>query len=139
MIQTGMFTRKGVERVIRYAFQIAAERSRKELVSATKSNALNYSMVFWDEVFQQVAAEYPEVKTSKTHVDALAAQYVLRPESYSVVVASNLFGDILADLGGALQGSLGIPGQREPESRSSGIHRCSSPSTAPPLISRAKG
>jgi tartrate dehydrogenase/decarboxylase / D-malate dehydrogenase len=109
VMQTGMFSRKGVERVIRYAFQTAASRPRKELVSATKSNALNYSMVFWDEVFQEVAGEYPQVKTWKVHVDALAAQYVLRPESYSVVVASNLFGDILADLGGALQGSLGIP------------------------------
>ncbi|HZK67520.1 MAG TPA: tartrate dehydrogenase, partial [Chloroflexota bacterium] len=108
-IQTGVFTRKGVERVVRYGFEIAMGRPRKELVSATKSNACQYSMVFWDEVVRDVAREYPEVKVSQMHVDALAAQFVLRPETLSVVVASNLFGDILTDLGGALQGSLGIP------------------------------
>lgn len=109
VVQTGMFTRKGVERVIRYAFELAMQRPRKELVSATKSNALNYSMVFWDEVFWAVAREYPEVKASQWHTDALSAQFVRRPEAFSVVVASNLFGDILTDLAGALQGSLGIP------------------------------
>ena len=118
-LQTSVFTRTGVERVIRYAFQVAMERPRKEVVSATKSNSLQYSMVFWDEVFQQVAAEYPGVKASKSHVDALATQFVLQPEAFSVVVASNLFGDILTDLAGALQGSLGVPagGNINPEKR----------------------
>jgi tartrate dehydrogenase/decarboxylase / D-malate dehydrogenase len=118
-IQTSVFTRIGVERVIRYAFQVAMERPRKEVVSATKSNALQYSMVFWDEVFQQVASEYPQVRASKSHVDALATQFVLQPEAFSVVVASNLFGDILTDLAAALQGSLGIPagGNINPERR----------------------
>ena len=108
-IQTGVFTRQGVERVLRYAFQLAQDRPRKQLVAATKSNACQYSMVFWDEVLAELSADYPEVKASKMHVDALAAQFVLRPEALDVVVASNLFGDILTDLGGALQGGLGIP------------------------------
>ncbi|MHB8993301.1 MAG: isocitrate/isopropylmalate family dehydrogenase, partial [Chloroflexota bacterium] len=108
-IQTGVFTRQGVERVLRFAFQVAQGRPRKQLVAATKSNAQQYSMVFWDEILARVAADYPEVKATKMHVDALAAQFVLRPEAMDVVVASNLFGDILTDLGGALQGGLGIP------------------------------
>src|SRR5512133_467296 len=118
-IQSSVFTRKGVERVIRYAFELAMTRERKEVVSATKSNSLQYSMVFWDEVFGKVAAEYPEVKATKWHVDALATQFVLQPEAFSVVVASNLFGDILTDLAGALQGSLGVPagGNVNPERR----------------------
>lgn len=107
--QTSVFTRKGVERVIRYSFEVAMQRPRKELVSATKSNALNYSMVFWDEVFWALAKDYPEVKCAQWHTDALSAQFVRRPEAFSVVVASNLFGDILTDLAGALQGSLGLP------------------------------
>ncbi len=108
-LQTGVFTRQGVERVLRFAFQVAQGRPRKQLVAATKSNAQQYSMVFWDEMLAQVAADYPEVRATKMHVDALAAQFVLRPEALDVVVASNLFGDILTDLGGALQGGLGIP------------------------------
>ncbi|MGE5618885.1 MAG: tartrate dehydrogenase [Sphingomonadaceae bacterium] len=108
-IQTGVFTRHGVERVLRFAFQVAQSRPRKQLVAATKSNAQQYSMVFWDEMLAKVSADYPDVKATKMHVDALAAQFVLRPESLDVVVASNLFGDILTDLGGALQGGLGIP------------------------------
>ncbi len=118
-LQTSVFTRTGVERVVRYAFQLAMERPRKEVVSATKSNSLQYSMVFWDEVFFKIAAEYPQVKASKSHVDALATQFVLQPEAFSVVVASNLFGDILTDLAAALQGSLGVPagGNVNPERR----------------------
>lgn len=108
-IQTGVFTRAGVERVLRYAFQVAQGRPRKQLMSATKSNACQYSMVFWDEMLAKVGEEFPDVKASKSHVDALAAQFVLRPEALDVVVASNLFGDILTDLGAALQGGLGIP------------------------------
>ncbi len=107
--QVAVFSRRGVERVMRYAFELARRRPRRRLISATKSNALQYSMVFWDEIFRQVAAEYPDVSTESCHVDALAARMITRPESLDVIVASNLFGDILTDLGGALQGSLGIP------------------------------
>ncbi len=106
--QVGVFTRRGTERVMRYALEVARRRPRHRLTSATKSNALQYSMVFWDEVFRTVAADYPEVSTETCHVDALAARMVTRPESLDVIVASNLFGDILTDLGAALQGgSLG--------------------------------
>ena len=108
VIQTSLFTRRGTERVIRYAFELARGR-KKRLVSATKSNALNYSMVFWDEVTRAVAADFPDVEVSTMHVDALSARFVLAPQLLDVVVASNLFGDILTDLGGALQGSLGLP------------------------------
>ncbi|HET7087471.1 MAG TPA: tartrate dehydrogenase [Anaerolineae bacterium] len=107
--QTALFSRRGTERVIRYAFELARQRPRRKLTSATKSNALQYSMVFWDEVFAEVAADYPDVETEKWHVDALAARFVTCPQTFEVVVASNLFGDILTDLGGALQGSLGLP------------------------------
>ncbi len=118
-IQTAVFTRAGVERVLRYGFELARKRPRHELVSATKSNALQYSMVFWDEVFAELKAEYPDVSCRQYHVDALAARFITAPESLDVVVASNLFGDILTDLGGALQGSLGIPpsGNINPERR----------------------
>ena len=108
VMQTAIFTRKGTERVVRYAFDLAMKR-KKTLVSGTKSNALNYSMVFWDEVVAEVAKDYPEVSVQNQHVDALAARMVLNPQQLDVVVASNLFGDILTDLGGALQGSLGLP------------------------------
>jgi tartrate dehydrogenase/decarboxylase/D-malate dehydrogenase len=107
-VQTAVFTRPGVERVAKYALDRARER-RKTLVSATKSNALQYSAVLWDEVVAQVARDYPDVSVTSYHVDALAARFVTEPESLDVVVASNLFGDILTDLGGALQGSLGLP------------------------------
>jgi tartrate dehydrogenase/decarboxylase/D-malate dehydrogenase len=118
-IQTAVFTRSGVERVLRYGFELARKRPRHELVSATKSNALQYSMVFWDEVFAALQREYPDITCRQYHVDALAARMITAPESLDVVVASNLFGDILTDLGGALQGSLGIPpsGNINPERR----------------------
>lgn len=118
-IQTAVFTRSGVERVLRYGFELARKRPRRELVSATKSNALQYSMVFWDEVFDRLKKEYPDVACRQYHVDALAARFITAPETLDVVVASNLFGDILTDLGGALQGSLGIPpsGNINPERR----------------------
>lgn len=117
-VQTSIFTRFGTERVIRYAFDLARQRKHK-LTSATKSNACQYSMVFWDEVFESVKAEYPDVSTEKWHVDALAARFVTRPETLDVIVASNLFGDILSDLGGAIQGSLGLvpSGNLNPEKR----------------------
>ena len=107
-IQHSIFTRKGVERIIRYAFEQARARPRKRLASATKSNAMQYTMVLWDEVLREVAAGYPDVQVSNYHVDALAARLITQPESLDVVVASNLFADILTDLAGALQGSLGL-------------------------------
>lgn len=120
--QTAIFTRKGTERVLRYAFDLARKRD-KQLVSATKSNAMNYGMVFWDEVTAAVAADYPDVSVTSQHVDALAARMVLNPQQLDVIVASNLFGDILTDLGGALQGSLGLPpsGNIDPEGRFPGL------------------
>ncbi len=107
-VQTAIFTRAGTERVMRYSFELARSRRRKKLTSATKSNAWQYAMVFWDEVFAQLTAEYPDVQTEKWHVDALAARFVTHPEALEVVVASNLFGDILTDLGAAIHGGLGI-------------------------------
>ncbi len=107
-VQTTIFTRMGVERIIRYAFELARTR-RKKVTSATKSNAMQHVMVFWDEVFSAVAREYPDVQTEKWHVDALCARFVTHPQTLDVVVGSNLFGDILSDLGGALMGSLGMP------------------------------
>jgi tartrate dehydrogenase/decarboxylase/D-malate dehydrogenase len=106
-VQHSVFTRKGVERVIRYAFE-QARRRRKRLASATKSNAMQYTMVLWDEVLREVARDYPDVTVGNYHVDALAARMITHPESLDVVVGSNLFADILTDLGGALQGSLGL-------------------------------
>jgi tartrate dehydrogenase/decarboxylase/D-malate dehydrogenase len=107
-IQTSLFTRRGVERIARYALEQARSR-RKQLASATKSNALQYTAVMWDEVVADVAREYPDVTVTSYHVDALAARFVTAPDTLDVVVGSNLFGDILTDLGGALQGSLGLP------------------------------
>jgi tartrate dehydrogenase/decarboxylase / D-malate dehydrogenase len=106
-IQQSVVTRKGTERILRYAFQ-QARRRRKRLASATKSNALQYSMVLWDEVLREVAREFPDVAVANYHVDALAARMITHPESLDVVVGSNLFADILTDLGAALQGSLGL-------------------------------
>lgn len=106
-VETSVFTRVGVERVIRYAFKLAQSR-RKRLINATKSNAQQHSMTFWDEVFEQVAKEFPDVTTERMLIDALSARFVLRPESLDVVVGSNLFGDILTDLGAAICGSMGL-------------------------------
>ncbi len=107
-IEEAVFTRKGIERVMRYAFEQARRRPRKRLASATKSNAMQYSMVLWDEILREVAQGYPDVAVASYHVDALAARMITHPESLDVIVASNLFADILTDLGGALQGSLGL-------------------------------
>jgi len=106
--QTGVFTRHGIERILRYAFELAATRPRKMLASATKSNALTHSMVMWDDVAEIVRVEYPAVEYRKYHVDALAARMVTHPQTLDVIVASNLFGDILTDIGSAISGSLGI-------------------------------
>jgi tartrate dehydrogenase/decarboxylase/D-malate dehydrogenase len=107
-IQAGLFTEEGCERVIRYAFNLALTRKRQKVTSVTKSNAQQYGMVLWDEVFRRVSAEFPAVETEQWLVDAMAARFVLRPDTLEVVVASNLFADILSDLGSALAGSLGI-------------------------------
>ncbi len=106
-VETALFTRTGVERVIRYAYEMSRRRG-KSLVSATKSNALQYSMTLWDEVFDEVGRDFPGIETEKVLVDALAARFVLRPESLDVIVASNLFGDILTDLGASICGSMGL-------------------------------
>ena len=106
-VQTSVFTRKGIDRIVRYAFELARKR-RKHVSSATKSNALLFTMVFWYEVFKSVAKDYPDVKADQYHVDNMCAQFVLRPDKFDVVVSSNLFGDILSDLAPATVGSLGI-------------------------------
>ncbi|MDQ3809616.1 MAG: tartrate dehydrogenase [Chloroflexota bacterium] len=106
-IQAGLFTEEGCDRIIRYAFDLALRR-RSKVTSVTKSNAQQYGMTLWDEVFSTVAADYPDVTTEQWLVDAMAARFVLKPETLDVVVASNLFADILSDLGSALAGSLGI-------------------------------
>ena len=106
--QTGVFTRHGIERIARYAFTLAASRPRKMLASATKSNALQHAMVLWDEVVADVAKDFPQVELRKYHVDALCARMVTHPQTLDVIVASNLFGDILTDIGSAISGSLGV-------------------------------
>ena len=105
-VETSIFTRAGVERILRFGFEQARTR-RGKLASVTKSNAQKYSMVFWDEITRKLAAEYPDVAVTSYHVDALAARMIMAPESLDVVVASNLFGDILTDIGAAIQGGLG--------------------------------
>ncbi len=107
-LQTALFTAQGCERIIRYAFDLARIRKRRKVTGVTKSNAQQYAMTLWDETFARVAAGYPDVETEQWLVDAMAARFVLRPETLEVVVASNLFGDILSDLGSAIGGSLGI-------------------------------
>lgn len=106
-VETSIFTRTGVERILRFGFEQARAR-RGKLASVTKSNAQKYSMVFWDDMTRQLAAEYPDVEVTSYHIDAMAARMVMAPESLDVVVASNLFGDILTDLGAAIQGGLGF-------------------------------
>ena len=106
-VQESVFTRRGVERVMRYAFELAATRNGR-LASATKSNGIIHTMPFWDQIFAELGEEHPDVETSQYHIDALAAQFVLDPGRFDVVVASNLFGDILTDLGAAVVGSIGI-------------------------------
>jgi tartrate dehydrogenase/decarboxylase/D-malate dehydrogenase len=106
--QTGVFTRHGIQRIARYAFRLAEGRPRKMLASATKSNALQHAMVLWDEVVADVAREFPHVELKKYHVDALCARMVTHPHTLDVIVASNLFGDILTDIGSAISGSLGV-------------------------------
>ena len=108
-IQSAVFTRHGVERIVRFAFEVAVRRDKKrKLASITKSNAQGYSMVLWDRVFAEVAAEYPTIQTESLLVDAAAMNFVRRPQTFDVVVASNLFGDILSDISAIITGSIGL-------------------------------
>ena len=107
VIQNGIFSRRGCERVIRYAYELA-RREKKTLTSISKANALNYSMVFWDQIFSEVGKDYPDVKTYSYLVDAAAMFMVKDPARFEVVVTSNLFGDILTDLGAAISGGMGL-------------------------------
>lgn len=107
VIQDGVFSRKGCERVIRYAFELA-RKENKSLTSISKGNALNYSMVFWDQIFREVAKDYPDVKTYSYLVDAASMFMVKDPKRFEIVVTSNLFGDILTDLGAAIAGGMGL-------------------------------
>jgi tartrate dehydrogenase/decarboxylase/D-malate dehydrogenase len=106
-IQSAVHTRHGVERILRFGYELAMVR-RHRLTMITKSNALQYGFVLWDEVLERVQADFPEVETDRQHADAAAMNFVRRPESFDVVVASNLFGDILSDLAGAIVGGLGL-------------------------------
>lgn len=107
-IQTSIFTRRGCERIMRAAFNAAMKRPRKKLTSVTKSNALQFGMVLWDETFAEIKKEYPDVETEELFVDAAAMDLVRRPEDFDVIVASNLFGDILTDLSAQVTGSVGL-------------------------------
>ncbi|MEO0733739.1 MAG: tartrate dehydrogenase [Bacteroidota bacterium] len=106
--QQSVFTRRGVDRVLRYAFELARSRQRQHVTSATKSNGIVHTMPFWDERFAAIGTDYPEVSTDQFHIDILTAHFVLHPDWFDVVVASNLFGDILSDLGPAVAGTIGI-------------------------------
>ncbi len=108
VVQENVFTRKGVDRALRYAFDLAASRAKKHLTSATKSNGIIHTMPFWDERFRVVAADYPDIRTDQYHIDILCAHFVAHPDWFDVVVGSNLLGDILSDLGPAIAGSIGI-------------------------------
>ena len=108
VVQESVFTRRGTDRIMRYAFELARTRPRRHVTSATKSNGIKHTMPFWDERFAAVAADYPDIETAQFHVDILAAQFVLHPDWFDVVVGSNLFGDILSDLGPAVAGTIGI-------------------------------
>lgn len=107
VLQTGVFSRKGTERIIRYAYE-EARKQKKTLTSISKGNALNYSMVFWDEIFEEVGKEYPDVKTYSYLVDAASLYFVSSPERFEIVVTSNLFGDIVTDIGAAITGGMGL-------------------------------
>jgi tartrate dehydrogenase/decarboxylase/D-malate dehydrogenase len=107
-VQQAVFTRRGCDRVMRFAFELARTRPRRHVTSATKSNGIIHSMPYWDERFAAMAQEYPDVKTAQYHIDILTAHFVQHPDWFDVVVGSNLFGDILSDLGPAIAGSIGL-------------------------------
>jgi tartrate dehydrogenase/decarboxylase/D-malate dehydrogenase len=107
-VQESVFTRKGVERIQRFAYELAGKREKKHLSSATKSNGIVFTMPYWDEIYKELSASYPDVETDQFHIDALCAKVVLDPGYFDVIVASNLFGDIISDLGPAVAGGLGI-------------------------------
>jgi tartrate dehydrogenase/decarboxylase / D-malate dehydrogenase len=106
--QVSIFSRRGVDRILKFAFELAQKRQRKHVTSATKSNGISITMPYWDERFKLMSAQYPDTKTSQYHIDILTAHFVLHPDWFDVVVASNLFGDILSDLGPACTGTIGI-------------------------------
>jgi len=106
--QLSVFSRRGVDQILRYAFELARTRPRRQLTSATKSNGIVHTLPFWDERFAIMKKEYPDIKTDQFHIDILCAQFVQHPDWFDVVVGSNLFGDILSDLGPAVAGSIGI-------------------------------
>jgi tartrate dehydrogenase/decarboxylase/D-malate dehydrogenase len=108
VFQESVFTRRGVDRVQKFAFELARTRPRRKVTSATKSNGIAITMPYWDERFRAMAAQYPDVATDQYHIDILCAHFVRRPEIFDVVVGSNLFGDILSDLGPAVCGTIGI-------------------------------
>ena len=106
--QTSIFSRRGVDRILKYAFELAAKRPKKHLTSATKSNGITISMPYWDERVKEMATHYPAVRVDQYHIDILCAHFVMHPDWFDVVVGSNLFGDILSDLGPAATGTIGI-------------------------------
>jgi len=108
VVQESIFTRRGVDRILRYAFEVARSRPKKHLTSATKSNGITISMPYWDERVRTIAGQYPDVRVDQYHIDILTAHFVLNPDRFDVVVGSNLFGDILSDLGPACTGTIGI-------------------------------
>ena len=108
VVQESVFTRHGVDRIMKFAFELAAKRPKKHVTSATKSNGISISMPYWDERFEAMAQNYPDIRTDKYHIDILTAHFVRNPHWFDVVVASNLFGDILSDLGPACTGTIGI-------------------------------
>ncbi len=107
-VQQSTFTRRGVDRILTFAYELAKQRPKRHLTSATKSNGITFTMPFWDERLKEVSKRYPEVRTDQYHIDILAAHFVLHPDWFDVVVGSNLFGDILSDLGPAITGTIGI-------------------------------
>ena len=108
VIQQNTFTRRGVDRILRYAFDLSARREGKHLTSATKSNGIVHTMPYWDERFKLMSADYPDVRTDQYHIDILAANFVMHPDWFDVVVGSNLFGDILSDLGPGVTGTIAV-------------------------------
>jgi tartrate dehydrogenase/decarboxylase/D-malate dehydrogenase len=108
VVQEAIFTRRGTDRILRYAFELARKLGRHHVTSATKSNGIYYSMPYWDERFASIAQEYPEVRIDQYHIDILAARFVMTPERFDVVVGSNLFGDILSDLGPGVTGTIAV-------------------------------